>query len=103
MTPLDEATYKLAAQTMNRARVHGVAPVVALHQAGLILSDDVARQIRADVLRSAVEHLRNSRLRHLMPDPSRYMREGATPTQTRDAIADALEALAELARKGEFR
>jgi type II secretory pathway component PulF len=103
MTPLDEKTYRLAAQTVQRARLHGVASITALHQAGLILSDDLARQIRADTITSLAERLRTTRLRHLMPDPERYKREGATPTQTRDAIVVLLEQLADLARKGEFR
>lgn len=101
--PLDEQTYRLAAQVMNRARVQGVAPVVALHSAGLILSEDIARRIREDVLVSVTEHLRAARLRHLMPDRDHYLRNGATPTQTRDAIVAWLEGLAVLARKGEFR
>lgn len=101
--PLDEKTYRLAAATMNRARLHGVAPVVALHQAGLLLSDELAQQIRADVITSVAERLRTTRLRQIMRDPDRYKREGATPTETRDSIVELLDQLAVLARKGEFR
>lgn len=103
MIPLDEKTYRQAATVMNRARVHGVAPLVALHTAGLILSDDLARRIRQDVLHSVVEELRTARLRNIMPDRDHYMRNGATPSQTRDAIVTWLEGLADQARRGEFR
>lgn len=103
MRPLDERTWRHAMQTMQRARLHGVAPLTALHQAGLLLSDDLACQIRADAITSVVETLRTNRLRQIMRDPERYKREGATPTETRDSIVELLERLAELARKGEFR
>lgn len=101
--PLDEKTWRLAAQTMQRARLHGVASITALHQAGLILSDDLACQIRADTITSIADRLRTTRLRQIMRDPDRYKREGATPTETRDSIVELLEQLADLARKGEFR
>ena len=103
MKPLDEPTHKAAATALNRARVHGVAPITALHTAGLILSDDLARRIRADVLESVVTVLKSSRLQDLMPDGDHYKRNGAPPSAVRDAIVAQIEELADQARKGWFR
>ena len=99
--PLDEPTYRLAAQTINRGRVQGVSPITALHTAGLLLSPDLANRIREDVLLSAAENIRQARFRDLIGD--RYLRQSATPSETRQAIVERLEELAALARTGGFR
>lgn len=101
LTPLDEATFKLAADTLNRGRLHGVSPITALHSAGLLLGPDLANRLREEVLAVAADNIRRSRLRDLLDDG--YLRNGATPAQVRAAIADRLDELALLARKGEFR
>lgn len=103
LTPLDEATYKLATDALMRARLVGNSPIHALHMAGLLLGPDLANRIREEILNSAADHLRQSRLRDLMSDGDRYARNGANPTEVRAAMIARLEGLAALARKGEFR
>lgn len=101
LKPLDEATFKLAADTLNRGRVQGVSPIAALHTAGLLLGPDLAARIREEILLSAADNIRQSRLRDLLDDG--YLRNGATPAQVRAAAVARLEELAALTRKGEFR
>lgn len=103
MQPLDEKTWRAAADVINRGRIQGVSAITALHSAGLLLGDDLACRIREDVLRSLADHLRLTKLRDIMPDRDHYLRNGATPTQTRDAIIARVEELAEMARRGGFR
>lgn len=103
LTPLDESTYKLAAATLMRARVTGTSPLTALHTAGLLLGPDLASRLREEAILSAAENIRQSRLRDLIGDGNRYLRDGATPTEVRAAIVGRLEALAEAARAGRFR
>lgn len=101
MRPLDEQTYRLAAQTINRGRVQGVSPITALHTAGLLLGPELANRIREEVLLSAAESIRTSRLRDLIGDS--YLRSGATPHEARLAVVARLEELAAAARSGAFR
>lgn len=99
--PLDEQTFKLAAATINRGRVQGVSPITALHSAGLLLGPDLANALRAEILQSAADTIRQTRFRDLLGE--RYVHHSATPAETRAGIVARLEELARLAGQGEFR
>lgn len=98
---VDEETAARTIVALQQARTRCVSPVVALDQAGLLVTDDLACQIRHDVLVNTSAAVRNTRVKSLIE--ARLMPKDPTPAVVVKAVADRLEYLADLAKKGEFR
>lgn len=101
LKPLDEATADLVIASLRRARVTCQSPAHVLHRTGLLLTADLAAQIRSETLTSAAEAVRNTRMKNLIE--AKLMPKDPSPLQVSKAIADRLDWLAELAGRGEFR
>lgn len=101
MLPVDEATAVAVIKALQDARVRCVSPVVALDRAGLLVTDSLAAGIRHDVLINTSAAIRNTRVKSLIE--ARLIPKEPTPAVVIKAVADRLEHLADMAKRGEFR
>lgn len=101
MHPVDEATAARVILALQRARVRCISPVLALDQAGVLMTDNLARGIRRDTLINTAEAVRNTRVLALHREG--LIPRDPTPAVLMKAVADRLEYLAAQAEKGEFR
>jgi uncharacterized protein with PIN domain len=98
---VDEDTAARTIRALADARTRCISPVVALNQAGLLLTDHLACHIRADVLTSAADTIRATRVRTLVEE--RLLPKDPTPAVVIKAVADRIEWLAGRAKEGGFR
>ena len=101
MQPVDEATAALVIAALQRARARCISPVLALDQAGLLMTESLARGIRRDTLINTAEAVRNTRVRALREEG--LIPRDPTPAVLLKVVADRLEFLAVQAERGDFR
>lgn len=101
LQPLEQTTAALVISTLQGARQRCISPALALHQAGLLMTDDFANRIRHDVLISAAGGIYNTRITRL--HERGLVARIPTPANLLKVIAGEVEQWAELARRGEFR
>lgn len=101
MRPVDEVTAAEAIKTLQWARTRCISPVLALHQSGLLVTDELACNIRHDVLANTAEAVRRTRINAL--HQAKLIPKDPTPATMIKVIADRLDYLAERAKMGEFR
>lgn len=101
LEPLETTTAGLVIATLQGARTRCISPALALHQAGLLMTEDLANRIRHDTLTNAAEAVRNTRVRNLQA--ARLLSKDPTPAVVIKAVADRLDWIAEQAKRGEFR
>ena len=101
MRPVDDETAALVIKQLQWARTRCISPVLALHQSGLLVTDEMACGIRHDVLVNTAEAVRNTRVNAL--HAARLIPKDPTPATMIKAIADRLDFLAQQAKTGGFR
>lgn len=101
LQPLETTTAGLVISTLQGARQRCISPALALHQAGLLMTQDLANAIRYETLYSAAEQVQKTHIRTL--HQLGLTPKDPTPAVAVKAIARRLEAWAEMASKGEFR
>lgn len=101
MRPVDEETAALVVKQLQWARTRCISPVLALHHAGLLVTDELACNIRHDVLTNAAEAVRSTRINAL--HAARLIPKDPTPATMIKVIADRLDFLAQQAKTGGFR
>lgn len=99
--PLETTTAGLVISTLQGARQRCVSPAVALHQAGLLMTQDLANRIRYETVVSVSEAVNGLRLRHLYERG--FAPKDPTPAVAVKAVAQQIEQWADLARRGDFR
>lgn len=101
LQPLEQTTAALVISTLQGARQRCISPALALHQAGLLMTDDLANRIRFEVLNTAAAGIHSTRITEL----HRRGLVGRTPTagSVLKVMAAEVEQWAALARRGEFR
>lgn len=101
LQPLEARTAELVIGTLQNARQRCISPAVALHQAGLLMTDDFANRIRYDSLTTAADYIRRTRVSRM--HEAGLVARTPTPGNLLKALADEVDRWAGLARKGEFR
>ena len=101
MRPVDDETAALVIKTLQVARTRCISPVLALHQSGLLVTDELACGIRHDTLANAAEAVRNTRINAL--HAAKLIPKDPTPATMIRVIADRIDFLAEQAKTGGFR
>ena len=101
LQPLEAVTAARVITTLQAARQRCISPALALHQAGLLMTDDFANRIRYDVLMSAAGAIHSTRVSHL--NEAGLVSRHPTPGTLLKVMSGEVEKWAELARKGEFR
>jgi hypothetical protein len=101
LQPLETTTAGLVIATLQGARTRCISPALALHQAGLLMTEDLANRIRFEVLNSAAARIESTRIRNL--HERKLIARDPTPANLVKVIAGEVEMWADLARKGEFR
>lgn len=101
LKPLEVTTAALVVGCLQRARTRCISPALALHQAGLLMTDDLANHVRHDTLLNAAEVIRKTRIRDL--HAAGLIPREPTPAVVVKAIADRLDWLAGMAEQGDFR
>jgi len=99
--PVDTPTADRVVQALRDARLRCQSPVHALNQAGVLMTDHLAQNIRADVLENTAELIRHTRIKNLYA--AGLIPKDPTPAVMVKVIADLVADLALKARKGEYR
>lgn len=101
LQPLETTTAGLVIATLQGARQRCISPALALHQAGLLMTEDLANRIRYEALLTASAQIERTRIRNL--HERGLVARDPTPANLVKVIAKEVEAWADLARRGEFR
>lgn len=101
LQPLETTTAGLVIATLQNARGRCISPALALHQAGLLMTDDLANRIRYEVLNTAATRIAGTRISHL--HARGVVARTPTPGSLLRVMAEEVEAWADMARRGEFR
>lgn len=101
LKPLEPTTAALVIGCLQTARVRCMSPALALHQAGLLMTEDLANHLRRDTLLNAAEVIRKTRMKDL--HAAKLIPRDPTPAALTKVLADRLDWLGAMAERGDFR